>query len=71
MRFAGLRSTGEADFSAENGSGGIEAHSTVAQVAPNAIVSLAAFYSASDQIEHIVGGLTNSQVFERWVRPDS
>ncbi len=49
---------------------GIEASSTVTQFSANSIVSLAGFYSASDQIEHIVAGLTNGQILELWVKPD-
>ena len=49
---------------------GIEAHSTVTHFGENSIVSLAGFYSASDQIEHIVVGLSNGRVCELWVRPE-
>jgi hypothetical protein len=49
---------------------GIEAHSTVAQLDAHSIVSLAGFYSATDQVEHIAVGLTNGLVRELWVRPD-
>lgn len=49
---------------------GIEAHSIVAQLSANSIVSLAGFYSASDQVEHIVVGLTSGLLLEFWVKPD-
>jgi hypothetical protein len=49
---------------------GIEAHSTVAKFSPNSIVSLAAFYSVSDNINHIVVALSNGQLQEFWVTPD-
>jgi hypothetical protein len=49
---------------------GIEAHSTVAKFSPNSIVSLAAFYSVSDNINHIVVALSNGQLREFWVKPD-
>ena len=49
---------------------GIEAHGTVTQFSANSIVSLAGFYSASDQIEHIVVGLTNGLLHELWTKPD-
>ncbi len=50
---------------------GIEAHSVVAQFGPNSISGLTAFYSATDQVEHIVMGLTNGQVLELFVKPDT
>jgi hypothetical protein len=49
---------------------GIEAHSVVAQFGANSIAGLAAFYSASDQIEHIIVGLTNGRVLELFVKSD-
>jgi hypothetical protein len=49
---------------------GIEAHSTVTQFSANSIVSLAGFYSVSDQVEHIVVGLTSGVLRELWVKPD-
>jgi len=49
---------------------GIEAHSTVTQFSANSIVSLAGFYSARDQFEHIVVGLANGRLRELWVKPD-
>ena len=45
---------------------GIETHSMVTQFSANSIVSLAGFYSASDQIEHIVVGLANGRLCELW-----
>ena len=49
---------------------GIEAHSIVAEFGPNQIASLAAFYSTSDQLEHIVVGLKSGLVSELFVKPD-
>jgi hypothetical protein len=49
---------------------GIEAHSTVAKFNPNSIVSVAAFYSVSDNVNHIVVALSNGQLREWWVTPD-
>jgi hypothetical protein len=49
---------------------GIEAHSIVAQFGANSIAGLSAFYSATDQIEHIIVGLTNGRVQELFVKPD-
>ncbi len=49
---------------------GIEAHSIVAQFGANSIAGLAAFYSATDQIEHIIVGLTNGRVVELFVQSD-
>jgi len=49
---------------------GIEAHSVVAEFGQNQIASLAAFYSASDQIEHIIVGLRSGLVSELFVKPD-
>src|SRR6266567_2789675 len=49
---------------------GIEANSTVTQFSAHSIVSLAGFYSASDQIEHIVVGLANGLLRELWVKQD-
>jgi hypothetical protein len=49
---------------------GIEAYSTVAKFDPNSIVSLAAFYSVTDNVDHIVVALANGQLQELWVTPD-
>lgn len=49
---------------------GIEAHSTVTHFSANSIVSLTGFYSASDQIEQIVVGLTNGLIHTLWTKPD-
>ncbi len=49
---------------------GIEANSTVTQFSAGSIVSVAAFYSASDQVEHIVAGLTNGRIRELWTKAD-
>ena len=49
---------------------GIEAHSTVAQFSASSIKSLAGFYSSTDQLEHIVVGLTRGLLHELWVSPD-
>jgi hypothetical protein len=49
---------------------GIEARRVVAQFSVNSIRSLAGFYSASDQIEHIVVGLANGLLREFWVKPN-
>lgn len=49
---------------------GIEAHSTVAQFSASSIKSVAGFYSSSDQLEHIVVGLTSGLLHELWVSPD-
>ena len=49
---------------------GIEASAVVTQLPANSIRSLAGFYSASDQIEHIVVGLGNGRVREFWVKPN-
>jgi len=49
---------------------GIEAQSTVTQFTAHSIVSLAGFYSASDQIDHIVVGLANGLLCEFWAKPD-
>ncbi len=49
---------------------GIESRRLVTQLTPNSIRSLAGFYSASDQIEHIVVGLVNGGLREFWVRPN-
>jgi hypothetical protein len=49
---------------------GIEANSTVTQLGAGSIVRLAGFYSASDQIEHIVVGLTNGIIREFWTTAD-
>jgi hypothetical protein len=49
---------------------GIEANSTVAQFSAGSVVSVAGFYSASDQIEHLVVGLTNGRLRELWTKPD-
>jgi hypothetical protein len=50
---------------------GIEAHSIVRQFSAHSIVSLAGFYSASDQIEHIVVGFANGLLRELWLKPDT
>jgi hypothetical protein len=49
---------------------GIEAHSTVTKFNSNSIVSLAGFYSVSDNVNHIVVALANGQLQEFWVTPD-
>jgi hypothetical protein len=49
---------------------GIEAQATVTQLPANSIRSLAAFYSASDQVEHIVVGQTSGRLREFWVIPN-
>ena len=49
---------------------GIEAHSTVAKFSQNSIVSIAAFFSVSDKVNHIVVVLSNGQLQELWVKPD-
>jgi hypothetical protein len=49
---------------------GIEAHSIVTQFSANSIVSVAGFYSGSDQLEHIVVGLKNGRLRELWMKPD-
>jgi hypothetical protein len=49
---------------------GIEAHSTVAKFNSNSIVSLAGFYSVSDNVNHIVVALIDGSLQEFWVRPD-
>jgi hypothetical protein len=49
---------------------GIEASSVVAKFSPSSIVSLAAFYSVSDNVNHIVVALSNGQLQEFWVTPD-
>ena len=49
---------------------GIEANTVVTQLPANSIRSLAGFYSATDQIEHIVVGLTNGHLREFWVAPN-
>ena len=41
---------------------GIEAKSTVTEFSAGSIVGVAGFYSASDQIDHIVVGLTNGRL---------
>jgi hypothetical protein len=48
---------------------GIEAHSVVAQFDGGSIVSVAGFYSESDQVEHIVVGLSNGRIEEFWLEP--
>jgi hypothetical protein len=55
----------------KSGTVGIEAHQPIIQLSAGSIVSLAGFYSASDLIEHIVVGLTNSEVIELWAKPAS
>jgi hypothetical protein len=49
---------------------GIEANSTVTEFSADSIVGLAGFYSASDQIEHIIVGLTNGLIRELWTKAD-
>ena len=49
---------------------GIEAQATVTQLPGNSIRSIAAFYSSSDHVEHIVVGLANGRVREFWVIPN-
>jgi hypothetical protein len=49
---------------------GIEAQATVTKLPLNSIKSIAAFYSASDRIEHIVVGLASGRVREFWVEPN-
>jgi hypothetical protein len=49
---------------------GIEAHSVVTKFSPNSIVSLAAFYSVSDNVNHIVVALADGHLREFWVTPD-
>ena len=49
---------------------GIEENSTVAQLNAGSVVGLAGFYSASDQVEHIVVGLTNGLIREFWTTAD-
>jgi hypothetical protein len=49
---------------------GIEASSAVTQFSAGSIVGVAGFYSASDQIEHLVVGLTNGRLRELWTKPD-
>jgi hypothetical protein len=49
---------------------GIEANSTVTEFSTGSIVGVAGFYSASDQIDHIVVGLTNGRLRELWTKPD-
>jgi len=49
---------------------GIEAQVMVTQLPANSIRSIAGFYSAIDQIEHIIVGLSNGRVREFWVKPN-
>jgi hypothetical protein len=49
---------------------GIEAHSVVANFSPHGIVSVAAFYSAPDHVNHLVVALSNGEIRELWVVPD-
>ena len=49
---------------------GIEAHSIVAAFGPRSIVSVAAFYSESDKVNHIVVALASGQTQELWTTPD-
>jgi hypothetical protein len=50
--------------------GGIEANTVVAKFTENSIVSLAAFYSETDKVKHIVVALSNGQLQEFWFTPD-
>ncbi len=49
---------------------GIEAHSVVANFSPNSILSVAAFYSVTDHVDHIVVALSDGEIRELWVTPD-
>jgi hypothetical protein len=49
---------------------GIEAQTTVVNFGESNIVGLAAFYSVSDNVNHIVTALANGQLMESWVTPD-
>jgi len=49
---------------------GIEAHSVVARFDAGTIAGLAAFYSESDHVNHIVVALSSGEVCELWSLPD-
>jgi hypothetical protein len=49
---------------------GIEANSVVAKLSEHSIVGVAAFYSVSDHINHIVVARSNGQLQEFWVAAD-
>jgi hypothetical protein len=46
---------------------GIEAHSVIAQYPAGSVVDVAGFFSASDQVEHVVVALANGVVEEAWL----
>jgi Common central domain of tyrosinase len=49
---------------------GVEANSVVAKLTANSIVGVSAFYSVSDNINHIVVARSNGQLQEFWVAAD-
>jgi hypothetical protein len=49
---------------------GIETSSVVAHFTQHSIVGLAAFYSATDSVDHIVVALSDGRIQELWVNPD-
>ena len=53
----------------ESASVGIDAMGLVGRVAPDSLVGLAAFYSDSDGVEHIVAGQSSGVVSEWWINP--
>ena len=42
---------------------------TLAKFSPNSIMSLAAFYSVNDNVNHVVVALSNGQLQEFWFPP--